>query len=99
MAAYLHADTKADYARQIMAESKKQDKKGVETWVQEHRENHLLDCEVIAHALADPEWPGGGVHLLSGPLEVEPPQKRKAPPADPRERAAAIRERIRNNRR
>jgi phage terminase large subunit GpA-like protein len=65
MAAYLHAGTKPDYASQIMSEVKKQDKKGRETWVQEYRENHLLDCEVIAHALADPEWPGGGVHLIN----------------------------------
>ncbi len=98
MAAYLHADTKADYARQIMAETKKQDKKGRETWIQEHRENHLLDCEVIAHALADPEWPGGGVHLLSEPVAEEIPVRQPAA-ADPRDRAAAIRERIRNNRR
>lgn len=99
MAAYLHAGTKLDYARQIMSEVKKQDKKGRETWVQEYRENHLLDCEVIAHALADPEWPGGGVHLLSEP-EPEPAATRKpSQPTDPRDRAAAIRERIRNNRR
>ena len=99
MAAYLHADTKADYAKQIMAEVKKQDKKGKETWVQEYRENHLLDCEVIAHALADPEWPGGGVHLLSEPATEDPPPKKPAQSANPRDRAAAIRERIRNNRR
>jgi len=67
MAAYLHSGTGPDYARQIMAEVKKQDKKGQETWAQEYRDNHLLDCEVIAHALADPEWPGGGVHLITQP--------------------------------
>jgi phage terminase large subunit GpA-like protein len=99
MAAYLHADTQTDYAKQIMSEVKKRDKKGRETWVREYRENHLLDCEVIAHSLADPEWPGGGVHLLSEPAaEVSPPRK-ATPPPDPRERAAAARERLRNIRR
>lgn len=100
MAAYLHADTKSDYARQIMAEVKKQDKQGREKWIQERKDNHLMDCEVIAHVLADPEWPGGGVHLLADPAEDmrNRPQK-PARPADPRDRAAAIRERIRNNRR
>lgn len=67
MSAYLDQDTGRDYARQILAEVKEKQKNGAELWVQKHRDNHLLDCEVIAQALADPEWPGGGVHLLSGP--------------------------------
>jgi phage terminase large subunit GpA-like protein len=64
MAAWLHNQTGRDYARQILAEQKEIGKNGLAAYVQRHRENHLLDCEVIAHALADPEWPGGGVHLV-----------------------------------
>jgi phage terminase large subunit GpA-like protein len=63
-AAYLNADTGMDYARQLTAEEKQRDKKGVETWVQLRKDNHLLDCECLAHIVVDPEWPGGGLNLL-----------------------------------
>jgi len=62
--AYLHAGTDEKYARQILAEQKQRDQKGIERWVQVGRENHFLDCEAICQAVADPEWPGGGVNLL-----------------------------------
>jgi terminase, large subunit len=67
MAAWLHAGTGDDYARQITAEARHIDDKGRASWVKLRADNHLLDCEVIAHALADPEWPGGGVNLLPPP--------------------------------
>lgn len=63
-AAYLHADTGVDYAGQLTAEEKQRDKKGVETWVQVRKDNHLLDCECLAQIVVDPEWPGGGLNLL-----------------------------------
>ena len=64
-AAYLNADVDEKYARQILAEEKRRDpKKGVETWVQVRRDNHLLDAECLCHIVADPEWIGGGVNLL-----------------------------------
>jgi phage terminase large subunit GpA-like protein len=71
MASFLHQDTGRDYSRQILAEVKERQKNGREMWVQKARDNHYLDCEVIAHALADPEWPGGGVHLLADPHEED----------------------------
>jgi len=78
-AAYLHKGVEKDYARQIMAEVKELDEKGVEHWVNPHnRANHLLDCEVICHAAADPEFPGGGIHLIRGPGNSPPPP---VPPA------------------
>ncbi len=52
----LHADTGVDYARQILAERKEKDRTGKSEWVQIRRDNHLLDCENIAAACADPEW-------------------------------------------
>ena len=52
----LHADTGMDYARQVLAEQKQKDRKGKVAWVQIRRDNHLLDCEVISDACADPEW-------------------------------------------
>jgi phage terminase large subunit GpA-like protein len=63
-AAYLHADTGQDYARHILAEEKQVDKDGEAKWIQVGRDNHWLDCEALAMVCAEPEWPGGGVHLI-----------------------------------
>ncbi|MHC1745338.1 MAG: terminase gpA endonuclease subunit [Syntrophobacteraceae bacterium] len=62
--AYLHSAVDHVYFRQILAEEKRVDRKGFEQWVRVRKENHLLDCEIGNLALADPEWPGGGVHLI-----------------------------------
>lgn len=63
-AAYLHVDTDEQYAKHILAEEKRVDNRGVEAWVQVRARNDYLDCEGMAAACADPEWPGGGVHLI-----------------------------------
>jgi len=79
-AAYLHGETGNDYVRQIMAEEKQIDRKGVGGWVHVRGENHLFDAEVIAHALVDPECPGGGLNLLrTGKPGGRAPEKRQAP--------------------
>jgi len=70
MAAYLHAKTDDRYARQILAEQKQRSAKGVEEWVQVGTDNHLFDCEVMCQAVAEPEWPGGGVNLIRSPLRI-----------------------------
>lgn len=62
-AAYLHSGVGNDYARQILAEEKQLDLKGGAKWVQVGRDNHWLDSELLAMICAEPEWPGGGVHL------------------------------------
>lgn len=65
-AAFLHKDTGADYAAQILAEEKQITDKGGEEWVNQHnRPNHLLDAEVMAMACAEMEFPGGGIRLLA----------------------------------
>jgi terminase, large subunit len=71
-AGFLHSKTGADYASQILAEEKRRDvKRGTSSWVKvASRPNHLLDCEVITHVLADSEWPGGGVNLLRIPQRI-----------------------------
>lgn len=69
---YLHSKVGKDYARQITAEEKRVNQKGVKEWVAIRKENHLLDCEVYATALADPEWLGGGVNLLRPPKKTAP---------------------------
>lgn len=77
MASFLHNKTGRDYARQIMAEVKEAQKKGPATYVQRYKDNHLLDCEVGCHALADPEWPGGGVHMVPAPIKQEPEKQKR----------------------
>lgn len=62
-AAYLHAQTGEDYAKHILAEEKQLDPKGMPVWVQVGRDNHWLDAECLAMVCAEPEWPGGGVHM------------------------------------
>jgi len=78
-AAYLHAETDQVYATHITAEEKERDEKGIERWIQKKARNDLLDCECLAHICADPEWPGGGIHLFKSPA----PAEKKAPPAKP----------------
>lgn len=77
-AAYLHSDTDHVYASHIAAEEKRIDRKGVERWVKIRSRNDLLDCEVGNLALADPEWPSGGINLFN-PVQAGmlPIQKRR----------------------
>jgi len=70
--AYLHMDTDQRYSRQILADEKQLDKRGLEQWVQVGKDNHLLDAETLCHVVADPEWPGGGVNLIRGPTRAAP---------------------------
>lgn len=81
-AAYLHAETDERYARQILAEEKRRNKDGSEEWVRVRKDNHFLDCEVLALAAADPElW--GGVKVVPVQLSAQS-QKPTAPkPAAP----------------
>jgi len=53
---FLHAETGSDYAKQLLAEEFRKDRKGKPYWKQIHRDNHYLDCEVGAAACADREW-------------------------------------------
>jgi phage terminase large subunit GpA-like protein len=68
-AAYLHCKTDRDYALQITAEEKRVDRKRLEAWVQVKKDNLLLDCEVMAMAVAEPECPGGGVNLIQSSIK------------------------------
>ena len=70
-AAWLHSESGKDYARQIAAEKKEKNRQGVDEWIKTSKDNHYLDCEVGCLALADPEWPGGGVNLLLSAEEME----------------------------
>jgi phage terminase large subunit GpA-like protein len=62
---HLHTGVGMDYAAQLASEAKERDQRGREVWKLRagFADNHLLDCEVYAAAMADPEcW--GGVLVL-----------------------------------
>ncbi len=71
-AAYLHAETREDYARQIMAEEKRRTPKGTIEWVRTKPDNHYFDAEVLAMSVAHPDWMGGGVNLIRDPVQAKP---------------------------
>lgn len=75
-AAYLHSHTGEDFAKHISAEEKRINDKGVPEWVEVSSVNHLLDCTVMAHACAEPDF-FGGVSALG--RVVDQPQERPAP--------------------
>lgn len=62
----LHSQTGEDFAKQILAEEKQRSKNGKMEYVQVHKDNHLLDASVYAHAAADVQWMGG-VSILNNP--------------------------------
>jgi hypothetical protein len=53
---HLHSETGVDYTRQILAEELRRDRHNRVEWKQVRKDNHFLDCEVIAAACADDEW-------------------------------------------
>ena len=72
---FLHNETGADFALQLIAEEKRKVRKGnryVEEWVRVNRANHYLDCTVYALACADHI----GVRYLKPLTEVS----KKSPP-------------------
>jgi len=82
---FLHAGTGTDYARQLLAEEKRKERDGTSKWVAVRKDNHLLDCEVIAAACADPEWTPS-LSFLAQCQEASQQkhnQPETAPPADP----------------
>jgi hypothetical protein len=63
---YLDSGTANDdtYVSHILAEEKRRDRRRVERWERVRKRNDLFDCECMNLALANPEWPGGGVNIL-----------------------------------
>jgi phage terminase large subunit GpA-like protein len=89
---FLHSDTGADYAAQILAEEKRKSRSGKIGWKQVRKNNHLLDCEVYAAACVDNEW-NPSFSILAAQMEArtktappkssKPPAKSNAGPAVP----------------
>jgi len=78
---HLHNETGTDFAKHILAEEKRRNKKGQWEWVVIYRENHWLDASIYAHAAADPQWAGGVrvLRALKKPKLKEPPDKPDRP--------------------
>jgi phage terminase large subunit GpA-like protein len=75
-ALYLHRDTDILYAKHILAEEKRADKKSKAVhWERIRASNHLLDASVGAVALAQPQWLGGGVNILAPRVVVQQQNK------------------------
>ena len=94
-AAYLHAGVDKIYAEHIMAEEKKRDPRtGAEEWVQiGNKPNHLLDADLLAMAVAHPDWMGGGVNLIRDRYERSPPAPLRPTKAGPTGRQTVARSR------
>jgi phage terminase large subunit GpA-like protein len=73
-AAYLHREVGLDYAKQILAEEKILNEKGLQEWIRIRRDNHYLDIETMAMVAADPEFIGGGINILH---QIESDQEKK----------------------
>ena len=77
----LNRDVKEDFVKHLMAEEKRRNKKGIYEWTQIARDNHFLDCMVIALACGDAEcWTGiRGFRPKEGasPAPQTPPQTEK----------------------
>jgi phage terminase large subunit GpA-like protein len=92
----LHNDTGLDYARQILAEELRRDRRGRQRWVQVRADNHLLDCEVIAAACADNQWSPSLAMIASGGKALaiqdheDPPEKDPSPVGPPVENIAMV---------
>ena len=82
---FLHADTGEDYAKQILAEELRRDKKGKKRWVKIRKDNHYLDCECLAAAAADSTWMPSLTLLAAylkkqreaGPTDLPPKKKQE----------------------
>jgi len=71
-AAVFNQDVREDFIKHILAEERRKNKNGHWEWVQISAANHLLDCSVIALAMADREcW--GGVDILHRPQRFSAP--------------------------
>lgn len=76
----LPADIDDDYCRQIVAEELITKRDGSQQWLQRHRDNHYLDCEVGAYYCARIL---GGREAPMGQSSAPTPVKKRPPPIAP----------------
>ncbi|MGE4536662.1 MAG: terminase gpA endonuclease subunit [Desulfovibrio sp.] len=75
----LHSEADEEYAKQLSAEELVTSK-GKQIWRQTRRDNHLLDCEMLAAACAAPEWTPG-LQLLAKGIWGNQPSGMHHPPS------------------
>jgi phage terminase large subunit GpA-like protein len=76
-----HAETEEEYIRHILAEELRLQKDGKWEWIRVRKSNHLLDCTVIAFAMADSEFRGGIRVIQQPPSSTKDSTSR--PPVNP----------------
>lgn len=68
-----HGGTDEEYIRHLLAEERRMDARGKWNWVRKKASNHLLDCTVIAFAMAESEF-RGGVRVIRTPAHRPEPE-------------------------
>lgn len=76
-----HNATESDYAKHLLAEDLRLQKNGKWEWVRIRKDNHLLDCTVIAFSMADSEF-RGGIRVIQRPA-APPKETTGMPPINP----------------
>ena len=61
-----------EYSAHLTAERLEKDKHGNPIWVQMRKRNDFFDCEAINYVLVQPEFPLGGINLISGTGHFQP---------------------------
>jgi len=74
-----HESIDSEYLQHLLAEENRMDVDGKWNWVRVRRDNHLLDCTVIAFAMADSEFDGGIRVIHRVPAAPGPDQKAMQP--------------------
>jgi len=87
---HLHEDTDEDYCRQLVSESVVTKASGRRIWVRHYKDNHYLDCEVLAFAAASSMQ----VHTLKEKKrETAPENKKLQKPVNPSQQQSFIKKR------
>jgi phage terminase large subunit GpA-like protein len=79
----MNSEVKNDFIKHLMAQEKRRNKKGIYEWMQVYKDDHLLDCTVIALACGDAEcWTGVRGFRERGGDNPEPPSPQPIQPKD-----------------
>jgi phage terminase large subunit GpA-like protein len=78
-----HAQVEEEYIQHVLSEQLRLDIKSNQwEWVRIRKANHLLDCTVIAFAMADSEF-RGGIRVIKSSGPGQPTDPNKPPPVNP----------------
>lgn len=77
----LHNATTESFAAQIAAEALVRDRNGKLVWVKKSKNNHLLDCTMMAHACVDGSWLPSFQQIMERERMTEVEIRQPKPPA------------------